>query len=387
MLKLPRRRAATAPTPDAAPPGDPRLSTPGLSAPGLAQAGASHPPGRRGWHALYAVWALLLLGLSGGAGVLAWLGPLPPSEPPMAVTQPAPAAPATAEADEAPTRQATPERPIPPGIEPALLEAGPYGPLPRIGAAGRSSIRAYGRPFDRADPRPRIGLIVGGLGINAAVAEEALRRLPPGVTLAFSPYLPPSAIRLTDATRARGHELLLALPLEPTSYPLNNPGDRALLTGITPAENSDRLEWALSRFAGFVGAIGALGPLRGERFAALPERLNALQDALGGRGLLYVDPRPGARGPERAWGRAIDLVLDEPATRGEIALKLEALERLARERGSALGYAGEASPVLVDRVAVWAGGVENRGFALAPVSAMIRRPEAQASEAPRVRAN
>ena len=32
--------------------------------------------------------------------------------------------------------------------------------------------------------------------------------------------------------------------------------------------------------------------------------------------------------------------------------------------------------MLVDRIAAWAGGVEGRGLVLAPVSAMIRRPEA-----------
>jgi hypothetical protein len=35
----------------------------------------------------------------------------------------------------------------------------------------------------------------------------------------------------------------------------------------------------------------------------------------------------------------------------------------------------------VDRVAVWAGGVEGRGLALAPVSAMIRRPSAEEAAA------
>jgi polysaccharide deacetylase 2 family uncharacterized protein YibQ len=71
----------------------------------------------------------------------------------------------------------------------------------------------------------------------------------------------------------------------------------------------------------------------------------------------------------------VDLVVDEPATRGEIERKLARLEELARETGAALGYAGEASPVLVDRVAAWAGGVEARGLVLAPVTALLRRPE------------
>ena len=368
---------------------------------------------RGGWAALGVFW-LCALGAAGGtAGVLAWLGPPePPRHVAASALSPEPAAPrpgATPEraasvgpAPEADTPTAAPPVPrssaavgrSPSGaVEPALQEPGPYGPLPRVGPDGRTPIRAYGHPFDRSDTRPRVGLVVGGLGMNAAVTEEAIRRLPAAVTLAFSPY----ATRvdfLLDQVRAKGGELLVALPLEPAGHPtVNNAGNRALLTRLSPAENRDHLEWALSRFGGYVGAVGALGPMRGERFAELAETLHPVQEALRARGLLYVDPRPGARPPERAWGRSVDIVVDEPATRGEIERKLEALERLARERGTAgaLGYAGEASPVLVDRIAVWAGGVEGRGLALAPVSALIRRPAAEEASAqqppsPRTRA-
>jgi polysaccharide deacetylase 2 family uncharacterized protein YibQ len=385
---------------------------------GRAAAGSPGTGFLRGWRALIATWIVLGAVLVGGAGWLAWLGPLPVAgeeaaappvpegaeapTPGLAGAPPAPAAAAdspaaapgavTPAAARAPAARPLPVAPEPPARaaaaarapgqpvhptappDPELLESGPHGPLPRIGPGGRSSIRTYGRPFDRQDPRPRIGLVIGGLGLNAAVTEEAIRRLPGAVTLAFSPYAPRVDL-LLDQARAKGMEVLVALPLEPTGYPLNNPGHWALLTSQSEAENADRLDWSLSRFGGYVGAIGAHGPMRGERFALLGDRLAALQAALHGRGLLYVDPRPGAPGPVRAWGRTVDLLVDEPATRGEIALKLEALERLARERGTALGYAGEASPVLVERVAAWAGAVEGRGLVLAPVSALIRAPE------------
>lgn len=373
----------------------------------------------RGWGPLIATWTVLGLGALGTVGWLAWAGPPEPGMPAVAAVEeaatpsPAAGAPAGAEAPQdqaapaAPAERAAvaslampmpaapeppplaepaerspeqPGRPIPPP-DPALLEPGPYGPLPRIGAEGRNPIRAYARPFDRQDQRPRIGLVIGGLGMNAALTEEAIRRLPAGVTLAFSPYAP-QVERLLAQARARGMEFLVALPLEPTGHPLNNAGDRALLTSLPMEENEDRLEWVLSRFAGYVGAIGALGPMRGERFALLGDRLGAVQQALHGRGLLYVDPRPTIRGPDRAWGRVIDLVVDEPATRGEIDRRLEALEALARERHSALGYAGEPSPVLVERVAAWGAGVEGRGLVLAPVSALIRPPQAQAGTLP-----
>lgn len=376
----------------------------------------------------------MILLAGAGAATLAWLGP-PTAAPVAAVETPAPAAPAPAtDPDRAPTVAAgpppstpaspaassaaapsaapssaaptlpspaslapgpgatapapapepTPDRGPPgapratPASEPALVETGPYGPLPKLGPENRSSIRAYGRPFDRAETRPRLGLILGGLGMNAAVTEDAIRRLPPAVTLAFSPYAPRPE-RLLEAARARGMELLVALPLEPSGYPLNNPGDRALLTTMPPAELEQRLLWSLSRFTGYVGAIGALGPFRGERFAQVPQTLNDLQVALHNRGLLYIDPRPGARSPAQAWGRAVDLVVDEPATRSEIERKLAQLEQIARERGSALGYAGEPSPVLLDRIAGWANTLETRGIVLAPVTAMLRRPEASAA--------
>jgi polysaccharide deacetylase 2 family uncharacterized protein YibQ len=357
----------------------------------------------RGWRLLIATWLVIGLGTAGTLGWLAWQGPLP--EPARAEaeakaeTETKVAAGTVAAAGQAPATPhpaaALPPEPPLAAVErvaassghaiaapdPSLLEEGPHGPLPMIGPGGRSSIRAYARPFDRQDRRPRVGLVIGGLGLNAALTEEAIRRLPGGVTLAFSPYAPRPG-PLLDQARAKGMELLVALPMEPTGYPLNNPGDRALLTGLPMAENQDRLDWVLSRFAGYVGVIGAHGPMRGERFALLGDRLGAVQQALHGRGLLYIDPRPNARGPERAWGRTVDLVVDEPATRGEIELRLQMLERLARERGSALGYGGEASPVLVERVAAWAAGLEERGLVLAPVSVLIRPPEGMAQPLP-----
>jgi polysaccharide deacetylase 2 family uncharacterized protein YibQ len=305
--------------------------------------------------------------------------PPPAAAPPPAAPDPPPlAAPAAAAARG-------PARPIPPP-DAALLERGRHGMLPRVSADGRTPIRAYGREFDRRDTRPRIGIVVADIGMNATQTEEAIRRLPPPVALALSPYAARPG-QAAERARERGMETLISIPMEPTGYPLNDPGERALLTGRPMAENMDSLDWVMTRAQGYVGAIGALGAMRGERFATLPEALGQVQDVLRGRGLLYLDPRPGAPAPARAWGRSVDIVLDEPAgTRDVIDRRLEELERIARDRGAALGLAGAATPVLVERLAAWAAGLDGRGLVLAPVSVLIRRPEGLAQDTAPVRA-
>jgi polysaccharide deacetylase 2 family uncharacterized protein YibQ len=355
-------------------------------------------------------WAAVLLAVAGTAGMLAWLGP---PTPPVVAEAPAAAPPPTPEPAPVPAVAPTPvsapvaPRPAPPSAmpsapeppplqaatarlsvaepviaapEPALLEPSRHGPVPRIGADNRSSIRAYARAFDREDRRPRIGIVINNIGLFAAHSDDAIRRLPGGVTLAFSPY----AARpepLLERARARGMEILVALPLEPQGFGQQaDPGDRALLTGLSIGENLDRLDWALSRVQGQVGAIGGLGGMRGERFAANAELLGTVQATLTRRGLLYVDPRPGAPQPARAFGRSVDVLLDEPsAVRAEVERRLAELEALARSNGSALGLANAPDPSVVAAIAAWSAGLEERGAVVTPITVLIRRPAEQAS--------
>ncbi len=385
--------------------------------------------------ALAGFWAGLLLILGAGAITLQWLGPPAPATAGVADPASPPDAPATAAAaGTAPqsTPQATAAAPAPPGAapsasappaaaaplppasatatpvaapeppplsattarraaadpaipppDPLLQEASRHGaPIPKLGPDGRTAIRTYARPFDREDRRPRIGLIVGNMGAFAQHSEEAIRRLPGAVTLAFSPY----ATRpepLLERARARGMEVLTALPLEPAGYGRDaDPGDRALLTTLPVGENIERLEWALSRTPAQVGAIGALSRMRGERFAQNGELLAQMQQVLTARGLLYIDPRPGAPQPARAIGRTVDVLLDEPSeTRGEIERRLAELEALARAStpSSALGLVGNPTPAAVAAILSWASGLEERGAVLAPVTTMLRRPAEQAA--------
>lgn len=336
--------------------------------------------------ALGLFWAAVLAVVVAGAAVLQALGP--PSSPVAPSAGAAPEAPRPADAPSAPDPEtpAVAARPVWDGRiaapDPALLQPsrfGPDAPLPRIAPDGRKPMQVYARPFDASDPRPRIGLVLAGIGLADASSREAVEALPGAVTLALSPYAP-TLEPLLQAVRAAGHEWLMSLPMEPAGYPLNEAGNRSLLTGAEAAENERNLHWALSRAAGYAGVTGASDGMRGERFVQTAGGFGPVAAELVARGLFYVDARPG-EAPPSAPGlavRGVDVVLDDPPGRAEMEAKLAQLERLARERGSALGLAGPVRPVMLDRLVAWARGVEARGFVLAPVSALLPPPERKA---------
>ncbi len=369
------------------------------------------------WRTLAAFWAMVLLVCAGGAGLLQYLGPLKaagastggdskvvaaaPATSHQAEPAPKPhvahaEAPAHVAQIAAPPPTLPPPTPPPPasppppprGSEATLLESSALyvnGQLPRIATDGRTPRQAYAAAFDTSDTRPRIAILLAGIGMDEAASMAALD-LPAQVSFAVTPY----ATRLekfVPAARAAGHELLLSMPMEPQGYPLNDPGNRALLTGASPLVNAQLTEWALTRFTGYVGVTGALGQMRGERFAAALGQMKQLQTTLGERGLLYVDPRPNAAwtkpGEGRLPTRGIDVVLDETQGGGaEIDKALARLERIARDRGAAMGLAGRPSPLAVDRIAVWAAGLDARGVALAPVSVVVQMPQASTPPIP-----
>ena len=49
-------------------------------------------------------------------------------------------------------------------------------------------MQVYAAGFDSSTRRPRVGLLLAGVGLNQADSDTAIRSLPGGVTLAFSPY-------------------------------------------------------------------------------------------------------------------------------------------------------------------------------------------------------
>jgi polysaccharide deacetylase 2 family uncharacterized protein YibQ len=257
--------------------------------------------------------------------------------------------------------------------DPALIQKTPEGPLPIIAPDGRRAWQVYARPFEAGDKRPRIAILVTGLGTSDAATEAAIQGLPGAVTLAFWPY----SERLDhwiQLARAAGHEVLLNLPMEPENYPNFDPGPKTLLTSLSPEQNLERLEWALSRVTGYVGVVD----FQGSRFTTSRRDLEPVLETLNRRGLIFVDSRatPRSLAPQIAylvglpWASNSRFLDNAQVSRAAIDARLRELETIARADKRALGI-GAPYPVTLERINAWVTGLAEKGIALAPVTAVL----------------
>jgi polysaccharide deacetylase 2 family uncharacterized protein YibQ len=263
------------------------------------------------------------------------------------------------------------------GVDQRLLEKSRYGMIP-VTADGLKPFTAYAGGTEaeraRAARMPVIAIVIGGLGVGAAKTGDAIMKLPPAVTLAFTPYGSDPG-KLVERARAQRHEVLLQIPMEPFDYPDNDPGPQTLLTTLAPEQNLDRLFWHLSRFQGYAGIANFMGG----RFVVTDAAMQPILREAARRGLGYLDdgsaPRSVAsalaEGQAMPFARA-DFSIDAVPTSVEIDRALAKLESLAKERGTAVGIAS-ALPVSIERISAWTRSLESRGVMLVPLTtAMLK---------------
>jgi uncharacterized protein len=259
------------------------------------------------------------------------------------------------------------------GIDSHLLEKSRYGMIPVI-SGGLKPFTAYAAEADRAKAAkmPVIAIVVGGLGVGAAKTTDAIMKLPAAVTLAFTPYGSDPG-KLAARAREQRHEILLQIPMEPFDYPDNDPGPQTLLTTLNPEQNLDRMSWHLSRFQGYAGVANFMG---GRFVVADAPMLPIIREAAK-RGLGYFDDGSSPRGVAASLAAAQampfakgDIGIDTVPTAMEIDHALADLEKLAKERGAAVGVAS-ALPISIERIGIWSRTLESHGIMLVPLTTVM----------------
>jgi polysaccharide deacetylase 2 family uncharacterized protein YibQ len=221
--------------------------------------------------------------------------------------------------------------------------------------------------------RPMIAVVIDDVGVNPVNARRAIA-LPGPLTLAFMTYA--SGLEaMTAEARAAGHELMLHVPMEPRD-PAWDPGPNVLAADLGQEELRRRLLWALERFDGYVGINNHMG----SKFTGSLLGMVQVMAELKSRGLLFLDSMTSGSslgiGLARRMGVAHvdrDVCLEnEPDSPEAIRWQLAKLETIARRHGAAVAI-GHPHEATLEVLAAWLAEVEDRGFALVPISAIVRR--------------
>jgi len=217
--------------------------------------------------------------------------------------------------------------------------------------------------------RNLIAIVIDDMGVDRVRSDRATA-LPAPLTLAFLPYARQFEVQIATA-RARGHETLVHVPMQPVGT--EDPGPGALTLALEPVEIRTRLAASLDRAGPVVGINNHMG----SRFTVDRDAMRPVLEELKARGLLFLDSlTSGATvGPAVAREMGVpyamrDIFLDNDPRAASVRARLAEVERVANRQGHAVAI-GHPHDGTLAALAAWLPDVRERGFVLVPVSAIV----------------
>jgi len=306
---------------------------------------------------------------SGAGGQLALLGLDKIQQPGAGIVVPS-----TTNASYTDLKRWPPSKPLEVAPLPSLVKQTDIGLLPMVAKDGHTSFDAYARPEPQGDvAKPTIAIVVTGLGTSRASTEASISRLPSDITLALDVYARGLDFWI-KRMRANGHEVLLEMPMESGNFPFVDAGPSALLALASPEDNIKKLEFILSRTAGYFGVLAVYG----SKFLAISEQVQGIMAQLKKRGLMYVDN--GAKGSVGAsvayktdlpWAQ---IEMDMDVAEGQAAMRRQftELEALAKKHAKTAAMIS-ATPLNLKILSAWLKQLDAKGFKLVPISALSKK--------------
>ncbi len=256
-----------------------------------------------------------------------------------------------------------------------LTRSSPYGLVPAKSADGRTAYSVYARPYTARAGEKTVSLIIGGLGINRTLTQRAINELPAEITLSFAAHAPKLQNQI-NAARAKGHEVLLELPMESEGFDPTEPGsNHALRVGSTTAtQNMRNLDLLLSQASGYFAVTNYNGGLFLKRSDSVVPVLTVLSDA--GVGFVFDGSSSAPSLATMAglsklpYQKAYSLI-DENPDINSIRTELERISTLAKG-GAAPVSVGFTYPQTINAVNAWVRTLKADGLTLAPASSRMQ---------------
>jgi len=118
----------------------------------------------------------------------------------------------------------------------------------------------YTKQQKQASNKTKLAIIVDDFGNFDGQLLQDFCALDPAITFAIMPHLAHSRDAM-DAAYNSGHESIIHMPMEPVSYPKNNPGKEAIYVHLTQKEIVRRVQNYMKELPYCIGANNHMGSL------------------------------------------------------------------------------------------------------------------------------
>lgn len=264
----------------------------------------------------------------------------------------------------------------PPPVETARLPAPEYALPENIAELQRTRADTL-PPWQRfalpvsMDGKPRIVVVIDDVGLDKRRARRTIA-LPGPLTISFMAYAEDLTKQGATARKA-GHELMLHVPMEPSSTSIN-PGPNVLLSGMPKDELLKNVDWNLDQMSGYVGINNHMG----SRFTSDAESMRVVVEVLKKRGYLFLDSVTSGHSVAHETARdggipyaVRNVFLDHEDDLDAIRRQLRHMEQIARKTGLAIAI-GHPRDKTIEALAEWLPKLDEKGFQLVPISAVVR---------------
>jgi len=218
----------------------------------------------------------------------------------------------------------------------------------------------------------KIAIIIDDFGYRSLELAQGFCDIEQPITLSIFPDLQASK-KIAEMAHRSGHEVMVHLPMEPWSYPENDPGPGAIFVNLSNSEISARTRRALRSVPYAVGVNNHMGSKATEDMRVMKQVVREVKRM----GMFFVDSRTSSRSIAYTVARyngvraaRSDMFLDSENDPVSIERSLWRLAEKAAEKGRAIGI-GHNRPNTLEVLRRVLPRLEKRGFNFVYVSEML----------------
>ncbi|PID29943.1 MAG: hypothetical protein CSB55_00765 [Candidatus Cloacimonadota bacterium] len=225
------------------------------------------------------------------------------------------------------------------------------------------------------DEKPKISVIIDDFGEYAGKRlDEFCDKTDKKVTFAIIPYLKHSK-DVMNAAHKSGHEIIIHAPMEPESYPRNDPGKYGIYVNDSPEKIKKTIDSYVEELPLAVGMNNHMGSMA----TSNRKTMDAVMKALKPHNLFFLDSRTISSSVAYATAKKYkidtiqrDLFLDDPApSKKVIEQRLEDLKKLKKKKNKVCAITHCFDLKHLEQLNYFIKKAEEMGFELVPLSEMF----------------